>query len=132
MFFICNNSHLANKSSWVFSDQLPKAEQTGHDVYTPTSNATKMDGYSWSIQYGDGSHASGDVYKDVVEIGGVTAPRQAVEAASDISEQFVQDRDNDGLLGLSFSSINTGESTSRSDIHVLINPSQTQASNYLL
>lgn len=96
------------ESSWVFSDQLPPTEQTGHDVYTPSSNATKMNGYSWSISYGDGSHASGDVLKDVVDVGGVTAQRQAVEAASKISQQFVQDRDNDGLLGLSFSSINTG------------------------
>lgn len=75
----------------------------------PSSNATKMSGASWSISYGDGSSASGDVYMDMVNVGGVTAQRQAVEAASKISSQFVQDRDNDGLLGLSFSSLNTSE-----------------------
>lgn len=46
-------------------------------------------------------------------MGGVTAQSQAVEAASHISSQFVQDKDNDGLLGLAFSSINTGEFQSR-------------------
>ena len=44
-------------------------------------------------------------------MGGVTAQGQAVEAASKISEQFVQDKNNDGLLGLAFSSINTGKAS---------------------
>lgn len=70
-----------------------------------------MSGASWQIKYGDGSSASGDVFKDVVDVGGVTAPRQAVEAAEDISQQFVKDRDNDGLMGLAFSKINTGLSS---------------------
>lgn len=66
-----------------------------------------MPGYTWSISYGDSSSASGDVYKDTVIVGGVKATGQAVESAQQISEQFVQDRQNDGLLGLAFSSINT-------------------------
>lgn len=40
-------------------------------------------------------------------VGGVTATSQAVEAATSVSAQFSQDKDNDGLLGLAFSSINT-------------------------
>ncbi|KAJ5101927.1 hypothetical protein NUU61_004149 [Penicillium alfredii] len=90
---------------WVFSSDLPSSEQTGHSVYKPDSD--KLDGYSWSISYGDQSSASGDVYKDTVSVGGVTAKSQAVEAAKKISDQFVQDQNNDGLLGLAFSSINT-------------------------
>lgn len=49
------------------------------------------------------------MYSDKVVVGGVTATSQAVEAATSVSAQFTQDTDNDGLLGLAFSSINTVE-----------------------
>ncbi|KAJ6006045.1 hypothetical protein N7451_003989 [Penicillium sp. IBT 35674x] len=91
---------------WVFSSELPASEQEGHSLYKP-NNGTKLSGYTWSISYGDGSSASGDVYKDTVSVGTVKASGQAVEAASKISQQFTQDQNNDGLLGLAFSSINT-------------------------
>ncbi|KAJ5489100.1 Penicillopepsin-2 [Penicillium diatomitis] len=92
---------------WVFSSELPSSESQGHDLYSPSPNAQKLSGYSWSISYGDGSNASGDVYEDTVSVGGVTASRQAVEAAQSVSQQFVSNVGNDGLLGLAFSSINT-------------------------
>lgn len=93
--------------SWVFSSELPASEQAGHSIYKPGGNGTKLAGYTWSISYGDQSSASGDVYKDTVTVGGVKATGQAVEAAKQISSQFVQDKNNDGLMGLAFSSINT-------------------------
>lgn len=102
----------------MFSSELPSSEQSGHSVYKPAGNATKLDGYSWKISYGDGSGASGDVYKDTVSVGSITARGQAVESAKQISEQFVQDRNNDGLLGLSFSSINTGMTLSYASDYV--------------
>ena len=37
----------------------------------------------------------------------MTATSQAVEAATSISSEFVSDTDNDGLVGLAFSTLNT-------------------------
>ncbi|EKG12524.1 Peptidase A1, partial [Macrophomina phaseolina MS6] len=92
---------------WVFSTLMSSSEQTGHAVYDPTESGTEKTGSSWDISYGDGSGASGKVYADKVVVGGVTATSQAVEAATSVSSAFTQDTDNDGLLGLAFSSINT-------------------------
>ncbi|GME25060.1 Peptidase A1 [Neofusicoccum parvum] len=98
---------------WVFSTLMASSEQTGHAVYNPSKSGTKKTGYTWDISYGDGSGASGTVYADTVVVGGVTATSQAVEAATSVSTAFTQDTDNDGLLGLAFSSINTVEPQSQ-------------------
>lgn len=94
---------------WCFSSELPTAEQRGHSIYNPSQSSTSKlkSGYSWSISYGDGSTASGNVYTDTVKVGATTVTGQAVELAQSISTQFQQDTDNDGLLGLAFDSINT-------------------------
>lgn len=68
-----------------------------------------MQGGSWKIAYGDGSGASGSVGYDQVTIGGVTAAKQAVELATSVSGSFIQDTNNDGLVGLAFGTINTIE-----------------------
>lgn len=93
---------------WVFSTELPKSEQSGHDLYHPSqsSSSKQLQGYTWQIQYGDGSSASGNVFQDTVTIGGVSVTQQAVEAAKQVSSEFEQDP-GDGLVGLAFSSINT-------------------------
>lgn len=93
---------------WVFSSELPANEQNGHNIYNPASSSTSAiaNGETWKISYGDGSSASGNVYTDVVSVGGTSVTGQDVELASTISSQFAQDQ-SDGLLGLAFSSINT-------------------------
>ncbi|KAI0390720.1 aspartic peptidase domain-containing protein [Xylariaceae sp. FL0594] len=94
---------------WVFSTETPDSSVNGQARYDPNSSSTaeKVDGATWSISYGDHSASSGDVYHDVVTVGGVSVKAQAVESAKKVSDQFAQDSNNDGLLGLAFSTLNT-------------------------
>ncbi|KAF2265138.1 acid protease [Lojkania enalia] len=97
---------------WTFSSLQASSQLTGHDYYR-VDPGKKLQGHTWRIQYGDGSGAGGTVYADKVVVGGVTATSQAVEAATSVSSQFTRDRDTDGLLGLSFSSLNTVRPTAQ-------------------
>ena len=94
--------------SWVFSTEQPSSQTAGHTLYNPaqSTTSTQLNGYTWSITYGDGSSSSGNVFTDTVSVGGTTVTGQAVEAAQTVSSQFVQGP-GDGLLGLAFNSINT-------------------------
>ena len=79
-------------------------------MYNPSKSTTaKLEsGETWSISYGDGSSASGNVYFDTVKVGATTVTGQGVELAETVSSEFVSDTASDGLLGLAFDSINTG------------------------
>ncbi|OXV05399.1 hypothetical protein Egran_06833, partial [Elaphomyces granulatus] len=92
---------------WVYSKDLSTSLSRGHGVYQPSSSATKMSNYSWEILYEDGSSASGDVYRDVVSVAGISTNHQAVQTAQKTSPIFVLDTNRDGLMGLAFSNINT-------------------------
>jgi len=92
---------------WVFSTLQPSSSSSGHTLYNPQNSGKRLSGETWNITYGDGSGAAGVVYADKVVVGSVTATSQAVEAATSVSSTFTQDTDNDGLLGLAFSTINT-------------------------
>ena len=100
-------SQLLISRRWVFSTELPKSESSGHTLYNPTKSGKVDSGETWSISYGDGSSASGNVYFDTVVVGGTTVASQAVEAAETVSSEFSSDAASDGLLGLAFDSINT-------------------------
>ena len=43
----------------------------------------------------------------LVAVGGVSFDAQAVEVAEQVSDSFTEDSNNDGLLGLAFSTLNT-------------------------
>jgi aspergillopepsin I len=68
-----------------------------------------MRGSTWSITYADGTTASGNVYRDSVDVGGTTVSSQAVEVALQVSEQ-IQQHLADGILGLASSDLNTSTS----------------------
>ena len=97
--------------SWVYSSYLSTTQTDGHSIYNPAQSSTSrvLDGYTWEITYGDGSGARGRVGTDTVNIGTTTVINQAVELADDVSLQFQGDIVNDGVLGLGFDSINSGE-----------------------
>ena len=93
----------------MYSTELPKSDHGNHSIYNAaSSNSSKPINATWSISYGDGSSANGDVYIDKVSVGGATVQMQAVELASNVSSEFLSDSSNDGLLGLGFDSINNG------------------------
>jgi hypothetical protein len=94
---------------WVFNTQLGAQSTSGHQVFDPTQSSTfqMINGASFSISYGDGSGAAGNVGTDTVVIGGATVTSQAVELATAVSQSFVQDTSNNGLVGLAFSKLNT-------------------------
>ncbi|KAK1998083.1 eukaryotic aspartyl protease [Colletotrichum falcatum] len=98
---------------WVFSTLTPSSERDGQTLYDPSksSTASRLSGATWAISYGDGSSSSGVVYKDTVSVGGLSVTGQAVEAASTVSDEFSEESELDGLLGLAFSSINQVEPT---------------------
>ena len=96
----------------MFSTNLPAATQKGHNDFSPNQSLTfqSLRGSTWSISYGDGSSASGNVGTDEVNVGGTIVPNQAVELASRLSPTFASGA-GDGLLGLAFSKINTVKPT---------------------
>ncbi|CAL1700014.1 unnamed protein product [Somion occarium] len=80
----------------------------GHHIYDHAKSSTsKKANGTWNISYGDGSSASGDVYTDVVTVADIAIPNQAIELAKKLSQSFLQDGGNDGLLGLAWGDINT-------------------------
>lgn len=98
---------------WVFNQQLSAASTAGHQVFDSTKSTTfkAITGATFSISYGDGSGAAGNVGTDVVNIGGATVTGQAIEMATAVSASFVSDTGSNGLVGLAFSKLNTVKPT---------------------
>ena len=92
----------------MLGSSLSGSGSGNHTFYKPQGSASVQNGSSWKISYGDGSSASGKVYKDTVTIGDTTVDGQIVESADTASSEFTSsDAHEDGLLGLAFDSINT-------------------------
>lgn len=83
-----------------------------HNIFDPTKSTSykKQTGSTWSITYGDGSSASGDVGLDTLHLGGINVENQAIELANKASSAFTSGA-SDGLLGLAWPTINTVQPT---------------------
>lgn len=79
----------------------------GHSLYDPSQSATSASlNKSFSLSYGGGSTATGELYSDNVLIGGYEAKNQTLGAAVSYSAGFQMPTfDADGLLGLGFPQI---------------------------
>lgn len=87
---------------WIYSNESSIYQSLEHPVYIPTSSATLLPNYTWSIKYAGGSSVSGVVFTDTVEAGSVVAQKQAVQAATVIPYEFGPD----GIMGLASSTLN--------------------------
>lgn len=79
----------------------------GHSRYDPSQSTTSVNlNQTFSLTYGDGSSAVGELYSDDVLIGGYEAVNQTLGAAVTYSANFQAPTFNsDGLLGLGFPQI---------------------------
>ncbi|KAG6124175.1 hypothetical protein E4U28_001691, partial [Claviceps purpurea] len=84
---------------WVFSNDNGRGRGK-------SSTAKQLGGLTWEIQYGNGASPSGNVYQDVVAVGGLKVQEQAVQTAQKVSRDFTDDTMTSGLMGLAFTSIN--------------------------
>lgn len=113
---------------WVFNTQLKADAQRGHTLYKPQQSTTfrGMPGASWSIAYGDGSGAAGNVGTDIVDIGGAIVANQVVELATEVSDSFAADKGSNGLVGLAYSKLNNVKPTPQKTFFENVLPSLSQ------
>jgi len=92
---------------WVMSTLLDRAKRglrTAERLYVPVESK-RLKGSTWKTKYGGGDTADGIVFLDSVQIGSLTVPNQAVEAARNVSTSLVRNS-MDGLLGMGFTQLN--------------------------
>lgn len=88
---------------WMYSNESSPYQSLEHPTYVPTSSATLLPNYTWSIAYAYGQAIDGVVFTDIVKAGEVTFTNQSVQSAVHIPIEV----SSDGIMGLAFSTINT-------------------------
>ncbi|KZT39402.1 acid protease [Sistotremastrum suecicum HHB10207 ss-3] len=108
---------------WVWSTETreKRSDKAKHAVYNPSKSRTshQIPHVTWKISYADQSSASGDVHTDVVKLGNVTIPNQAVEVARQLSDAFTESG-SDGILGLAFHRLNTASTKQKTPMENMI------------
>jgi aspergillopepsin I len=96
--------------SVVFSSQSNQSLlPAGIPVYEPeqSSTAKLLDGFTFRILYGNSNNeANGDVFLDVLTIGGLTASSQAVESVVSFTPVFAGSGGS-GIVGMALDKNNT-------------------------
>jgi len=81
----------------------------GRRIYHPdkSSSAGMVINGTWDIMYGDGSFATGNIYHDVVTLGGITVANASVQEALAVSASMMIDPAMSGIMGLSINHSST-------------------------
>ncbi|KAK0613329.1 aspartic peptidase domain-containing protein [Immersiella caudata] len=89
---------------WVYSSETDATLLKNRTRYVPDDSSTSrlIPNSSWSIQYGDGSFASGDAYIDTITVGGIKVTDAVVESAKRVSESMATDMALNGIFGLAW------------------------------
>ncbi|EEQ35160.1 putative aspergillopepsin I [Microsporum canis] len=104
------NFDTGSSDTWVMNTDMDDEEaKKDHHLYDPRKSKTysKLDGLTFSIKYGDKSHASGPVITDVMDIGGATVRKQAIGLPTKVAASLANDKSSDGLVGLAMNKLNT-------------------------
>lgn len=79
-------------------------------MYSPNASSTATEtSKELTGQYADGSEIAGTIYKDTVTVGGLTATKLAVAAATTVYSSFATDP-NDGILGMGYAALSSSDS----------------------
>ncbi|CAK7275486.1 hypothetical protein SEPCBS119000_006715 [Sporothrix epigloea] len=94
---------------WLFSTDTPSFYLDEQEIYHPEKSHSSIGvaNASWSITYGDGSYASGNIYRDTVQIGNVAIHNATVESATTVSLSLTTDPVMSGILGLALNHSST-------------------------
>ncbi|KAJ7729948.1 acid protease [Mycena metata] len=85
---------------WVPSSSCSSLGCFGKSKYNPSSSSTSSSKpYKFSIEYADGSTASGPVYSDTVTVAGITATNQWFAAMTTLSSSWFT-APCDGIMGM--------------------------------
>ncbi|KAJ9149975.1 Aspartic proteinase [Pleurostoma richardsiae] len=100
---------------WVFTPEtaaeMVTKSSSSRRIFDPSKSSTSSKvNATWYISYertGDGSSASGNVYRDQIQLGEIAVHDVIVESATSVSSSILTDENMSGLMGLAFNHSST-------------------------